>query len=369
MNNDAYRLQSDIISFLKFPLIVLVVFGHFNLIEKGFLVNGVMYDLKGDDVGLIKYVVFLLSYSMTHVTVPIFFIISGYFFFKEDRFDKEIYLNKIKKRIKSLAIPYFLWNLIAFIIKLILSISSKNVEIHFSIPRLINTFFYCDNFNGVFVLLSGSHNGTHPIDAPLWYIRDLMLMAIVSPLLYYLLKKVGLWFLVILGLLWYSTKTGIISIDGYWFVTALFFFSWGGYLGINKLNMIDEMRRFRYAPLLWALLIVIDAIYNNPYVFLAGILVGVFSIVQIASWLLESGKVKVNKFLVDCSFFVYALHSLILKRIATLVFSTLHLPNNQYVLFVAYIIIPAITIVICMLLYLLAKHKTPALCKLLTGGR
>lgn len=96
---------------------------------------------------------------------------------------------------------------------------------------------------------------------------------------------------------------------------------------------------------------------------------GVFSIVQIASWLLESGKIKVNKFLVDCSFFIYAFHTLILKRIATLVFSTLHLPNNQYVLFVAYIIIPSITIVVCILLYLLVKHKLPALCKLLTGGR
>ena len=143
----------------------------------------------------------------------------------------------------------------------------------------------------------------------------------------------------------------------------------GGYLGVNKLNMIDEMRRFRYAPLLWALLIVIDAIYNHPSVFYASILVGVFSIVQIAAWLLESGKVKVNKFLVDCSFIVYAFHFLIIKRIATLVFSTLHLPNNQYVLFLAYIIVPSITIIICMLLYLLLKHKLPALCNLLTGGR
>ena len=78
MKKDAYSLQSDVISFLKFPLMVLVVYGHFNLLEKGFTVNGVMYDLKGVDVGLIKYVVFLLSHFMPLVTVPIFFIISGY---------------------------------------------------------------------------------------------------------------------------------------------------------------------------------------------------------------------------------------------------------------------------------------------------
>lgn len=369
MKNNVNSLLSDTIAFLKFPLIVLVVLGHFNLIEKGFTVNGVMYDLKGDDVGVIKYIVFLFSHALAHTTVPLFFIISGFFFFKEDEFNKEIYLDKIRKRIKSLAVPFFLWNLIAIIIKLIASISSKNVEFHFSIPRLFNTFFYCDNYNGLFVLLNASNKDAYPIDVPMWYIRDLMIMAIVSPLIYYLLKKMGLWFLIVPGLLWYSTKTGIVSLDGYYFITALFFFSWGGYLGVNKLNMIDEMRRFRYAPLLWALLIVIDAIYNHPSVFYASILVGVFSIVQIAAWLLESGKVKVNKFLVDCSFIVYAFHFLIIKRIATLIFSTLHLPNNQYVLFLAYIIIPSITILICMLIYLLVKHKLPTLCNLLTGGR
>jgi surface polysaccharide O-acyltransferase-like enzyme len=363
------KLLSDTISYLKFPLSVLVVFGHFNLMDKGFSVDGIMYDLKGCDVTLIKYIVLILSHELAHIAVPIFFIISGFLFFKEDRFDKEIYTNKIRKRIKSLAVPYFLWNLIAFIIKLITSLSSKNVEIHFSIPRLFNTFFYCDNYNGVFVMLSGPNKSAYPIDVPMWYVRDLMLIVIVSPLLYYVLKKAGIWFLVVSGLLWYITKTGFVSNYGYIFLTAQFYFSLGGYLRIKKLNMINEMRRFRLAPLLWVLLIIIDLIYNNPYAYYAGMFMGVFSMVQMVSRLLESGKVKVNKFLTDCSFFVFALHFLIMKRIAIAIFSILHLPNNQYVLFMAYFLIPTITIVICMLLYSLLKHKFPTFCNLLTGGR
>lgn len=94
------KLFSDTITYLKFPLIVLVVFAHFNLIDRGFSVDGIMYDLKGCDVTLIKYILLILSHELAHVTVPIFFIISGFLFFKEDTFDKDIYTNKIRKRIK-----------------------------------------------------------------------------------------------------------------------------------------------------------------------------------------------------------------------------------------------------------------------------
>ena len=69
MKNNVNSLLSDTIAFLKFPLIVLVVLAHFNLIEKGVTVNGVMYDLKGDDVGVIKYIVFLFSHALAHTTV------------------------------------------------------------------------------------------------------------------------------------------------------------------------------------------------------------------------------------------------------------------------------------------------------------
>lgn len=52
-------------------------------------------------------------HSINVVAVPVFFIISGYFFFYNTYlFDKETYIKKLKKRVKTLLIPYFLWNLL-----------------------------------------------------------------------------------------------------------------------------------------------------------------------------------------------------------------------------------------------------------------
>lgn len=44
--------------------------------------------------------------------VPLFFFISGYLFFLK----KDTYLNKWKKRFKSLVIPYIIWCIIGFLI-------------------------------------------------------------------------------------------------------------------------------------------------------------------------------------------------------------------------------------------------------------
>ena len=54
-------------------------------------------------------------HSINVVAVPVFFIISGYFFFYQTKvFGKETYFKKLKKRIRTLLIPYFLWNLVSF---------------------------------------------------------------------------------------------------------------------------------------------------------------------------------------------------------------------------------------------------------------
>ena len=52
-------------------------------------------------------------HSINIVAVPVFFIISGYFFFYQTKaFGKEAYSKKLRKRIKTLLIPYLLWNLL-----------------------------------------------------------------------------------------------------------------------------------------------------------------------------------------------------------------------------------------------------------------
>ena len=50
-----------------------------------------------------------IGQGIVRIAVPMFFLISGYLFFYKFKPSKEAFLNKYKKRFKSLFIPYFLW--------------------------------------------------------------------------------------------------------------------------------------------------------------------------------------------------------------------------------------------------------------------
>ena len=91
--------------------------------------------------------------------------------------------------------------------------------------------------------------------------------------------------------------------------------------------------------------------------------------INIASQIVKSGKVTINHLLLSSTFFVFALHKLIIDDIAKVVFSLLHLPDNTFVMMALYVIIPLITIFVCVLLYKLIEQRFPFLCSLLTGGR
>ena len=70
---------------IKVPMIILVIFVHENL------------NLERDG-----YLGLLLA-AMANVSVPVFFLISGYYFFKGEELGKDVYLIKIEKTNKDSA--------------------------------------------------------------------------------------------------------------------------------------------------------------------------------------------------------------------------------------------------------------------------
>ena len=102
-------VKSKIIEWLRFFCIVAVV-----------LIHAHGQPLEGKDVISYQYGAYdtiriLFSEGLCRVAVPIFFLISGYlFFYNLEEWNKNIWIDKLKKRIKTLLVPYILWNLIAF---------------------------------------------------------------------------------------------------------------------------------------------------------------------------------------------------------------------------------------------------------------
>lgn len=128
--------------------------------------------------GLAYY--FLTSFEVTsRIAVPCFFLISGYLFYKgfEEKWDWTLYLNKMKKRVRSLIIPYLLWNVL--------------VALYFIFPMFVGQ--HREGFGGIPAWLSAHGGGLSflwadpvyencPIDYPLWFIRNLILVTALSPI-------------------------------------------------------------------------------------------------------------------------------------------------------------------------------------------
>lgn len=359
-------LLSKTISFLRFPLIVGVVFIHSNIL----VVNAQGTVMRFDKWPFVAFVMNLFSSVFADVCVPLFFFISGFLFFYYSDFSKEIYISKVKKRVKTLFVPYIIWNFVAFIILLI--------QVH---PKVIRFFpllkdyrvdivsflssFWVTNLP---IRMSGPAN---PINTPLWFIRDLMVLVLLSPIIWWLIKKTKMTIVITLGIVWFFLLGQYIGFPGLCH-QSLFFFPLGAYFGINRLNFVEMARKCTWMPFIYFVLAFTDALLTNePYkhfVHNSEILLGMITFVFWASSLLEKEKIHVNTFLAGASFFVYALHNLFLGKV-TKFFVICVRPESPILVLLIYFVMPAMAILLCLGLYKLIYQRFPHFASALTGGR
>lgn len=215
-NRSTYHQRlSEAISWLRFPLIFLIILLH-------------CYSTVGlpGDHGLYFRVIYPFSLWLGETGVPGFFFISGFLFF----LSKKSYQQKLKTRFHTLLIPYLLWNAILLALYILAyaagypqDINGKNIA-DYTLVDYIRTFWDRGSFDdGNFV----------PILCPFWYIRNLLIMSILSPILYYLIKYVREVFLFVVAIWWlFTPHNAFIS-------QTVLFFSLGAYFSILEKNPLD----------------------------------------------------------------------------------------------------------------------------------
>ena len=115
-NRHPERVESQAIDWLRFPLAVGVVFIHAYGVSA--LTPSAVEGAHPLWVECCKLLRSLLSQWLPAVAVPAFFLISGRLFFKGvTRFSREVYFSKLHRRLFSLALPYFSWNIIALVVQ------------------------------------------------------------------------------------------------------------------------------------------------------------------------------------------------------------------------------------------------------------
>ena len=108
MNTDRTKIESETIDWLRPVMAFMVICLHAQLfyVDEQWSMNG----------GVFNVFVIYLCKVICPVAVPTFFFISGYLFYKGlQKWDYGIWKSKMVKRIKTLLVPFVIWNLIALI--------------------------------------------------------------------------------------------------------------------------------------------------------------------------------------------------------------------------------------------------------------
>lgn len=266
---DKVILQSRTISALRFPLAILVVFIHSKIADTYLMPNWA--DFHSSDIFLTVQI--LISNVIGHVAVPTFYVISGYlFFYKLEDFDARTYIGKLKKRFRSIVIPYLTWNAITIayvVVRKLGGVVVKGKPLSgiidwFAENGWWHLFWDCNMWNLTTYNLLGINTPSQaPILVPLWFLRDLIVVVVLTPLIYLMLRKLKGWAVVLLGICYI---TGVFPYIHGLSILAVFFFGLGAYFSINKKNLVEEFSRVRTWSYLCIIpLVVLMVIFNSHY--------------------------------------------------------------------------------------------------------
>ena len=275
----------------------------------------------------------LVSSIPGQVAVPGFFIMSGCLFFQgvtEENAKIKI-TEKLRKRVQTLLIPYLLWNFLYYAVYLCFGKAS------FSLPVFFTAVF---------------HYSCNPV---FWYLFQLILITVLTPVLYFILRKrisgiLFLSFVFLLAAFWGKVPFHYCNED------ALFYYSLGAFYalcGKKEVPFAGALAGFTFFCLAEKLV---------PAACMNAVSVGLRASGAVLLWRITgffSVKGKLPEWM-KIGFFIYATHYLVIRAVWAAGFSG-SIP--------VYFLMPVICIFTGYALFVIMKRFLPRVLSVLTGGR
>ena len=367
-------MQYRVFDWLRFPLMVLVVFIHVNLYREPFSLDTVDFSnlTAMDGCNLFRA---SISHVLAHVAVPLFFFISGYLFFNGlGEWKWSQYAGKLRRRVMTLLVPYLVWNTIAIVVYLLIDLKPASLTAVWDFldeNGYWNLYWSSSVWNGARMNWFGlSAYMTGPLLVPLWFLRDLMVVMVLSPLLWCLLRFLRGWGLLLLVL----CHVLIMGIAGFTTTTFLFFGA-GAYCSFNCIDPTRWTWKYRYfiylaALALWGIETCCDG-YLTPVgnkLFPLFEIVGSLAVLNLATALVRTGS-HFPQLLSSSAFFIYVSHVVLFLRVARAVSYRLFHSGGAMSTAVSYLFTAVLTVALCVVCYWLLRKFAPRLCAFLTGAR
>ena len=343
------EIQSKVIDLLRFPMAVAVVVSHYGM------------NLAADASGIIKFLR-LLSQLGARLAVPCFFFISGFLFYQQlHNWDWDVWKKKISRRVRTLFLPYVLWIIIAFFAYWMYAIiQGTQISIYQQ--------FIHDGGMRIFWGTNGNvpiGPQSAPLDGPLWFIRDLIYYSIASPIIYLFIIRTR-----IVGILILCTASLVLP---QFVPEGLVFFSIGAFLQVENKNILElvwKRRRIVYATASVLLLAIYFFFDYRRYFELFFILFGIGTSFGVVTDFLKKNRTRINPFMVRSSFFIFAIHKILILNEISIPLVLHLLPWNGTIWYcLRFFLTPTIAILLCLLLLSLMERWMPCTIGFLTGDR
>lgn len=343
---------SDKIKVISFFSIILVLYIHSGFHQLPHEIEGMKFNY---------YLQESISGVVGRCAVPIFFAISGYLFFLNVDSTRDVY-RKMKKRVSTLLIPYL-------IAALFLPLFYFAIDYFPVASQFVNSNNFNENFSAgwlriLYRLYVDAGKGT-PLGFHLWFLRDLIEIVILSPLIHIFRRRLKSW--LILSLLFLLTylfcNTFFISL--FWFVAGSLFLNKIKLSGGGSLMLVVGVYFFLGATELM-----------KPSVVWSYFRLPITVLGVVAFWNVYDSFVKQTFALcnhklmsIACSytFFIYLYHEPvinILRKILVIPFG-----HSSFSFAFSYLISPWIFSLVAILIGITLRKFSPSLYNILCGGR
>lgn len=298
---------------------------------------------------LFEYIKAFFSHGVFRATVPVLTVISGYLVFRSSLHKEP--KNLIAKKLKSIIIPLFLWN-IPIVIFIYMSQKYNLISHEFSAELYpIKIEIWVNALTGLF---------SAPANYPLNFLRDLFAVTLLAPVFGWLLNKASYTGLIIVSFIYYFNIDGDLVLRN----SMILSFYIGGLAATKNwdLTALDKHAKWLFlAFIILCLLIVLFKIENRELFRLLSPFM-----VWPAISLMEGSKIydllyKNSKH----SFFTFLAHGPVLLITWVLYSKALEvIPYSIY-----WIATPFLTVLVCIFLATYFKKYFPKLASLVLGGR
>ena len=354
MNDYSYYNErlSRAITWLRFPLIFLIIMLHCYSVQR----------LDGNHDIYFK-ILYPFSLWLGETGVPGFFFISGYLFF----LSKKSYSQKLKDRAFTLLIPYLLWNLLMLFFYLILYAFGHPLVIF---KTNIADYNWIDYIRAFWDRGEFDNGNSSPLLCPLWYIRNLLIMSVLSPILYHIIRYTREFFLIAVATWWMTTNNNAFTPQ------TVFFFSLGSYfsiIGINPLKVVLVNKEIFI--MLGSILAISDifvhiaiATHFNLMIHRMSLIFNIPILLILADYMCMDHNNNLTKFLSQAAFTIFCIHYpivLSLRKTCVITFAN----SADFTHIILYFICIVLTTFLSLGFYWTLDKYFPKIKRILLGNR